>query len=126
MNRAERRKNGIKVPPPKMKHMTEKAYWDEINKAYRKGWDNAFEKASNIAVGYMLAIPLLVLHERFGEVRLKECGGKSRIEHFFDMCTEIFDEYNSGSDTLTKLINDVEEKTGFNISERLFVGDDRE
>lgn len=126
MNRAERRKQGIKVPPPKMKHISEEAYNNAIDYAYRKGWDNAFEKASNIAVGYMLAIPLLVLHERFNEVRLKECDGKSRIEHFFDMCTEIFDEYNSGSDTLTKLINDVEEKTGFNISERLFVGDDRE
>lgn len=120
LNRAERRKNGIKQPPPKMKHISEAAYNNAINFAYRKGYDNAFEKASNIAVAYMMAVPLLVLNDHFNEIRLKQVNGKSRVENFFDRCIDVFDEYNDGEDTLSRLVNDVEEKTGFKISERVF------
>ena len=119
MNRAERRKQGIKVPPPKMKHISEEAYNNAIDYAYRKGWDNAFEKASNVAVAYMMAVPLLVLNDHFNEIRLKQVNGKSRVENFFDRCVNVFDEYNNGEDTLSRLMNDVEEKTGFKISERI-------
>ena len=119
MNRAERRKAGISQPKPKMKHLPDSVYHDHLNQAYRQGWDNAFEKASNIAVAYMLGVPLLVLNEKFGEVRLKEFEGKSRVEHFFDLCTEMFDNYNSGDDTLERLLRDVKEKTGFDIEERV-------
>ena len=119
MNRAERRKKGIKVPPPKMKHISEDAYNNAIDYAYRKGWDNAFEKASNVAVAYMMAVPLLVLNDHFNEIRLKQVNGKSRVENFFDRCVNVFDEYNDGEDTLSRLMNDVEEKTGFKISERI-------
>ena len=119
MNRAERRKRGIKVPPPKMKHISEDAYNNAIDYAYRKGWDNAFEKASNVAVAYMMAVPLLVLNDHFNEIRLKQVNGKSRVENFFDRCVNVFDEYNNGEDTLSRLMNDVEQKTGFKISERI-------
>lgn len=119
MNRAERRKQGIKVPPPKMKHISEGAYENAINYAYRKGWDNAFEKASNVAVVYMMAVPLLVLNDHFNEIRLKQVNGKSRVENFFDRCVDVFDKYSDGEDTLTRLMNDVEQKTGFKISERI-------
>lgn len=119
MNRAERRKRGIKVPPPNMKHISEEAYNNAIDYAYRKGWDNAFEKASNVAVAYMMAVPLLVLNDHFNEIRLKQVNGKSRVENFFDRCVDVFDEYNNGEDTLSRLMNDVEEKTGFKISERI-------
>lgn len=119
MNRAERRKRGIKVPPPKMKHISEDAYNNAIDYAYRKGYSKAFEKASDLAVVYMMAVPLLVLNDHFNEIRLKQVNGKSRVENFFDRCIDVFDEYNDGEDTLSRLVNDVEQKTGFKISERI-------
>lgn len=119
MNRAERRKRGIKVPPPKMKHISEEAYNNAIDYAYRKGYSKAFEKASDLAAFYMMAVPLLVLNDHFNEIRLKQVNGKSRVENFFELCLETYDKYNDGEDTLSRLMNDVEQKTGFKISERI-------
>ena len=82
MNRAERRKNGIRTEPPKMKHLPEKQYRDEIDRAYRKGFDQAFDTALELAVAYMFSVPLLVLHDHYKEVMRREWEGKSRIEHF--------------------------------------------
>ena len=123
MNRAERRKLGICQPPPKMKHIPEKSYQDAINRAYRQGVNVGYEKACNYAVGCMLAIPLLVLNDNFNEIRLKEFNGQSRVEHFFELCTEVFEEYNDGEDTLERLMRDVLEKTGFDLSERIVDGE---
>lgn len=121
MNRAERRKQGIKQPAPKMKHITEKDYRADIDNAYRQGWDNAFLKACDMAVLYMFSVPLIVLHDHFNEIRMKEFDGVPRIEHFFDLCADSFEEYNKCENTLTKLLTDVEEKTGFDISKRVFL-----
>jgi hypothetical protein len=121
MNRAERRKRGIKVPPPRMKHITQEAYDKELDKAYRKGID----VASNFAVVYMLGVPLLVLQEKFNEVRLKEFDGKSRIEHFFDLCVEMYERYNEGEDTLDRLMSDVKEHTGLDIVLKVINEQDR-
>lgn len=122
MNRAERRKQGIKVPPPKMKHISEEAYNNAINHAYRKGYNKAFEDASNVAVFYMFAVPLLVLNNDFNEIRLKEFKGKSRIEHFFELCEKTYFQYNkeSGDNALTRMCKDLEDKTGFDIAKRVF------
>lgn len=128
MNRAERRKSKTYQPPPKMKHLTEDAFNKALHVAYQKGVDAGYEKASNYAVAYMLAVPLLVIHEKFNEVRLKEYQGHTRIEHFFDLCTDTFEEYNDGEDTLERLMRDVLEKTGFDVGSRLYrqKGDDVE
>ena len=120
MNRAERRKSGIYQSPPKMKHLPEKEYKEALDQAYRLGWDNAFVKACDLAVFYMFGIPILVLQEKFNEIRLKEFNGVSRTEHFFDLCADLFEEYNLDENTLTKLLNDVKDKTGFDISKRVF------
>jgi len=103
------------VPPPRMKHITQEAYDKALDKAYRNGID----VASNFAVGFMLGVPLLVLQEKFGEIRLKEFEGKSRVEHFFDLCTEMYERYNDGENTLEQLMNDVKEKTGFDIASKV-------
>lgn len=122
MNRAERRKAGVKTPTPKMKHMQEKQYRQELDNAYRKGYNRAFEDASSVAVFYMFAVPLLALNDHFNEIRLKEFKGKSRIEHFFELCEKTYFQYNkdSGDNALTKMCKDLEDKTGFDISKRLF------
>lgn len=120
MNRAERRKQGIYQPPPKMKHISEKDFRQEIDKAYRKGWDNAFNKACDIAVLYMFGISVIVLNDHFSEIRLKEFEGTPRAEHFYDLCEQTFSRYNDNDRTLSRLLNDVEKKTGFDISKRVF------
>ena len=121
MNRAERRKRGIAQPPPKMKHLPESQYRQDIDDAYRRGFDESFLKACDLAVMYMLAIPLIVLNDHFNEIRLKECDGVPRIEHFFDLCVDTFEEYNRSENILTRLLSDVEDKTGFDISKRVFI-----
>lgn len=121
MNRAERRKNGIKVPAPKMKHLPEKQYKEEIDRAYRRGFDQAFDTALELGVAYMFSVPLLVLHENFQEVMRKEWEGKSRIEHFYELCEKVYAEYNNyGDHTITRLTQDVFEKTGFDVGGRLY------
>ena len=121
MNRAERRKRGVSQPPPKMKHISEKDFRIELDKAYRLGWDNAFVKSCDLAVMYMLSIPLLVLNDHFNEIRLKEYDGVPRIQHFFDLCAETFEEYNEHENILSRILEDVETKTGFEISKRVFL-----
>ena len=121
MNRAERRRLGISQPPPKMKHITQEAYDKALDKAYRKGVD----VGSNFATIYMLGVPLLVLQEKFNEVRLKEFDGKSRIEHFFDLCVEMYERYNEGEDTLDRLMSDVKEHTGLDIVLKVINEQDR-
>ena len=119
MNRAERRRQGVRQPPPRMKHLTEDAFNNAINRAYQMGVNAGYEKASNYAVCYMLAVPLLVLDESMGEIWRKEYNGKSRTEHFFDLCTEKYEEYNEGQDTLERLMKDVCERTGLDILEKV-------
>lgn len=106
-----------------MKHMTEQEFERQINIAYRKGVNMGFEKASNYAVGCMLAVPLIVLHDHFNEIRRKEFAGKSRTEHFFDLCKVVYEKYNTGDDILERLLRDVQDKTGFNISGRIIDGE---
>ena len=125
MNRKERRARGISQPAPKMKHISEKDFMAQIDDAYRKGWDNAFVKACDLAVMYMLSIPLIVLNDHFNEIRLKEYNGVPRIEHFFDLCAETFEEYNEHENILSRILEDVETKTGFEISERVFAREDK-
>lgn len=123
MNRAERRRRGIKVSTPKMKHMTEDAYNKALDEARKNAVNKTFEKASSIAVVYMLGVPLLVLHDHFKEIMRKEWEGVPRIEHFFDLCINVFDELNTGENQLERLLDEVKEKTGFDISERVILGD---
>lgn len=121
MNRAERRRQGIKQPPPKMKHISEDAYNNAINRAYQKGIEVGFKKAIDFSVLYMFVIPLLVLGEHFGEIRLKEYQGKPRVEHFFDLCIETYEKYNTHDVefVMGDIAKDLFEKTGFDITKRI-------
>ena len=125
MNRAERRKAGLKTPPPKMKHIPESQYRKDLDDAYRRGFDESFLKACDLAVMYMFGIPLLVLNDKFNEIRLKEYDGVPRVEHFFNLCTEYFEEYNVSDHTLSRVLKDVEDKTGFMITERVLEREDK-
>ena len=124
MNRADRRKKGIKQPRPQMTHIKTEDYNKAITNAYAKGVQDAYDKASQLSVFFMMTIPLLVLNEKFNEIRLKEFKGVSRIEHFFELCMEKFDEYNDGQDTLARLLKDVKEQTGFDVESKVIVKDD--
>lgn len=119
MNRAERRKQGIKQPPAKMKHMTEFEYANQLNKAYQEGVADGYKRASNYAVVFMMCVPLIVLREKFGEIRLKDVDGESREERFFNLCLERYEDYNNGEDTLDRLLSDVKEITGVDVSKKV-------
>lgn len=68
MNRSQRRKQGIKQPPPPMKHLTVDQYKKAINDAYREGYEKGLEKSTDIAFVYMMAIPLMVLQDHYKEI----------------------------------------------------------
>lgn len=123
MNRAERRKAGVKTPPPRMKHIREEVYQKAIDDAYARGFDNgvrsAFALASEKAVYFMLCLPLLVLKKHFNDIRLKQCNGVSREQHFFDLCLETYEQYDHGEDTLDKLMADTKEITGVDVAKKV-------
>lgn len=123
LNRAERRKQGIKTPPQKKVHLNEDAYYKALDDAFRRGFDDGVRKtfylASQKSVYFMLCLPLLVLKEKFREVWRKEFDGVSREQHFFDLCLEVYEQYDNGQDTLDRLLNDTKEKTGVDVAKKV-------
>lgn len=84
MNRAQRRKAGIKKPEPTY----------NLNAQQLAGMKKeATNEAVHAAFILMLAIPAMVLHDKFGQLMPKEVGGKNREERFVDMCVDLYDSY---------------------------------
>lgn len=94
MNRAQRRKAGVKKPEP-----TYNMSAQQIAGLKKE----ATNEAVNAAFVLMLAIPAMVLHDKFGQLMPREVGGKNREELFVDMCVDLYDSYVKGYVTLDDL-----------------------
>lgn len=61
------------------------------------------ENAANTVFSLMLAIPVMVLHDKYAQLMKKNVDGKTREERFADMCLELYDSYQKGYVTLEDL-----------------------
>lgn len=61
------------------------------------------ESAANTVFSLMLAIPVMVLHDKYAQLMKKNVDGKTREERFADMCLELYDSYEKGYVTLEDL-----------------------
>lgn len=109
LNRQERRRQGIKEKP-KIIHITTD-YLDKLKQDISK-------EATQVAFQWMMCLPLMVIHDKFNEIRLKEFDGVCREEHFFDLCLELYESFNLEYVTLNDLAKTILDETGFDVTQR--------
>lgn len=80
--------------------------------------DDASQKATVSAFEYMMCIPLMVLHDHIGEIRLKEYDGVCREEHFFDLCIDLYESFTMNYVKLTDMAKEIKDATGFDVASR--------
>ena len=103
MNRAERRKLGVKN---KESVFTMKK--SDIDKVK----EDATHQSIEVAFKLMLGIPVKVLSENFGKITKLNVDGKSREERFTDLCLKIWDDFNADKVSLTDLQDILTDKCG--------------
>lgn len=104
MNRKERRAKGIKNHEPIL-HV--KA--SDIERMR----ENDTREAVELAFALLLAIPVQIIHDKFGQLMKKE----GREQRFAEMILELYDLYNQGYVTLEDLAQCLEEETGMKLKE---------
>lgn len=103
MNRDERRKaKKAGIPVKKEPVVNIKAVDIERIK------QDAFKKAAEQAFLFMLGLPVMVLHDKFG-------FGPVRCERFTDAVLELYDGFEKGYITLTDVHSTLKEETGITI-----------
>jgi hypothetical protein len=106
MNRAERRRTGKKGHEPVINIKT-----SDINQIK----ENAIMEASNKAFFLMLAIPVMVIHDKYPQLMRKEVDGKSREERFVELCIDLYDSFDRGYITLEDFHQCLWEEAGIKI-----------
>lgn len=106
MNRAERRRTGKKGHEPVINIKT-----SDINQIK----ENAIMEASNKAFFLMLAIPVMVIHDKYPQLMRRDVEGKSRAERFADMCLDLYDSFDRGYITLEDFHQCLWEEAGIKI-----------
>lgn len=102
MNRQERRRRGIlrKDPMVSIKQ-------SDIDRMK----EEATEKGCKFAFGLMFAIPVMVIHDKFGSLMKKE----GRVEKFVDLCMEEYKCYEEGYVRLDEMAKILKEEAGVEI-----------
>ena len=103
MNRAERRKLGVKNKEAVIN--IKRADIEQIKK-------DARDEALEIAFKLMLAIPVKVLSENYGKITKLNVDGKSREERFTDLCLKIWDDFNADKVSINDLQDILTDKCG--------------
>lgn len=104
MNRAERRAKGIKGKKPTY-NLSESQILKIKQDATSKGCDLAF--------GLMLAIPVMVIHDKYPKLMRKQ----GREETFANECLELYELYKQGYVSLDDLAQCLFEETGMSLEE---------
>ena len=77
------------------------------------------EVATNAAIDkafiLMLAIPTMILHDKYSQLMRKEKEGKSREKRFVDLCLDLYDSYKKGYVTLDDLNKCLWEEAGIRL-----------
>ena len=107
MNRAERRRldrNKKSEPVFNMK-------LSDITNIKEQVSNDAADKAFFL----MLAIPVMVLHDKYSLLMRREVDGKSREERFADFCLDLYDSFEKGYVTINDLHQCLWEEAGMKI-----------
>ena len=111
MNRAERRrleKQGKKVAKEPVINI-KTADVDKIKK-------ESAQEAVDVGFTLMLAIPTMVIHDKFGKLMKKvDKEGKTREETFVDLCLDVYDSFVKGYITLDDLHKCLYEEGGTQV-----------
>lgn len=98
MNRAQRRAKGIKNNIP-----TYNITVDQLEGIKKKATNEAIDAAFFL----MLAIPTMIIHDKFSKIIKKE----NREQTFVDLCLDLYDSFNKGYVTLNELQDCLEKET---------------
>ena len=73
--------------------------------------EEATEKGCKMAFNLMLAVPAMVIHDKFGSLMKKE----GRVEKFVDMCMEEYKCYEEGYVRLDEMAKILKDEAGVEI-----------
>lgn len=102
MNRQERRRLGIKRKDPMVS--IKQSDIDRMK-------EEATEKGCKMAFNLMMAVPAMVIHDKFGSLMKKE----GRVEKFVDLCMEEYKCYEEGYVRLDEMAKILKEEAGVEI-----------
>ena len=88
MNRAERRKRQ-KQGLPIVKEPVLNIKASDIQQIKK----DAINSTANTAFFLMLAIPVMVIHDKYPKIMKKVVDGKSREERFADLCIDLYQSF---------------------------------
>ena len=109
MNRAERRKSGIKE--------SVKTY--TLNESQiKKIKDDAVKEAIDTAFIYMLGLPVMIIHDKYPQLMKKVVDGKGREERFADLLLDLYDSVDKGYVSFEDLKDCLKEECGIEIEQR--------
>ena len=106
MNRAERRRLGVKNKETVIN--IKRADIEQIKR-------DASRESIEVAFKLMLAIPVKVLSENYGKITKLNVAGKSREERFADLCLDLWHDFNADKVSLTDLEKSLNDLTGIEI-----------
>lgn len=102
MNRQERRRLGIKKKDPMVS--IKQSDIDRMK-------EEATEKGCKMAFNLMLAVPDMVIHDKFGSLMKKE----GRVENFVALCMEEYKCYEEGYVRLDEMAKILKDEAGIEI-----------
>lgn len=79
---------------------------------------DATNTAADTAFFLMLAIPVMVIHDKYPQIMRKMVDGKSREERFADLCLDLYDSFNKGYVTLDDLAECLWEEAGIKLEKK--------
>lgn len=74
--------------------------------------------AADTAFFLMLAIPVMVIHDKYPQIMRRVVDGKSREERFADLCVDLYDSFNKGYVTLDDLAECLWEEAGIKLEKK--------
>ena len=108
MNRAERRKSGIK------KSVKTYTLNEEQIKQIK---DDAVKEAIDTAFILMLGLPVMIIHDKYPQLMKKVVDGKGREERFTDLLLDLYDSVDRGYVSFEDLTQCLKEECGIEIEQ---------
>lgn len=110
MNRAERRRISRNLASEPVINMKS----SDVAKIKKQ----ASKNAADIAFLLMIAIPVMVLHDKYSLLMKKTVNGKSREERFAELCLDLYDSFEKGFVTIEDLHKCLWEEAGIKIERK--------